>query len=182
MVMLYHSVNMCFDDNEITGTKLRGLELANHLIERSKTALSNVLLCASDRPLGLIGLVADFEIERLFAYDVLSFRTDYGRDVPDYMYDDGIIHGTATDLDQTDQSEVYSWIENKAKVYRGRKQDALTYSEVWGRTKMATAIYVTPELGQEEVSDSIMEFATFLSKEFGLPIVKACKYTSIYKA
>lgn len=185
MVKMYHSVNMCYDnDGKVGIAGLTSDEKIDLLLSRAKYARdAGKLLCVSDRPLCNIGIIIDINIERLFAGDVESVKDGESRKVPDYMYDDGKIYNEAFGIDKNNAEEVYNWIKTEAIKLRGRSHNALSYVEAWGRAVGLEAVYVEPYIEDKGVISPILrEIGEALANKLGVPLVVADRYVPIYKA
>ena len=185
MVKMYHSVNMCYDNDKVSGVAgLSHEEQRGLLLGRAEYAIgSGALLCVSDRPLCNIGIIVEVEIERLFAGDVESVKNGETRLVPDFMYDDGKIYNEAEGIDKNNAEEVYSWIKTEAIKIRGRSQNALSYAEAWGRCVKVVGVYVEPYIEDAGViAPELLNQGEYLSNGLGVPLVVADRYVSIYDA
>ncbi len=185
MVKMYHSVNMCYDNDQLVGlAALSHEERRELLLKRAKYAIgSGVLLCVSDRPLCNIGIVIEVDLERLFAGDVESVKDGETRSVPDYMYDDGKVYNEAFGIDKNNAEEVYNWIKTEAIKIRGRSQNALSYAEAWGRCVKVVGVYVEPYIEDAGViAPELMNQGEYLSNGLDVPMVVADRYVSIYDA
>ena len=185
MVKMYHSVNMCYDNDKVSGvTGLSEKEHCELLLKRAEYAIgSGVLLCVSDRPLCNIGIVIEVDLERLFAGDVESVKDGETRSVPDYMYDDGKVYNEAFGIDKNNTEEVYNWIKTEAIKIRGRTQNALSYAEAWGRCVKVVGVYVEPYIEDAGViAPELLNQGEDLSNGLGVPLVVADRYVSIYDA
>lgn len=185
MVKMYHSVNMCYDNDGKVG--IAGLttdERNDLLLSRAKYAReAGKLLCVSDRPLSNIGIIIDVNIERLFAGDVESVKDGESRKVPDYMYDDDKIYNEAFGIDKNNAEEVYNWIKTEAIKLRGRSHNALSYVEAWGKCVKVVGVYVEPYIEDAGViAPSLMAQGKYLAEGLNVPLTTADRYVSIYDA
>ena len=185
MVKMYHSVNMCYDKDDVSG--VAGLSEKEHcdlLLGRAEYASgSGALLCVSDRPLCNIGIIVETNLERLFADDVESVKNGETRLVPDFMYDDGKIYNEAEGIDKNNAEEVYSWIKTEAIKLRGRSHNALSYVEAWGRCVKVVGVYVEAYIEDAGViAPELLNQGEYLSNGLGVPLVVADRYVSIYDA
>ena len=183
-VKLYHSTDMCYSSNgSITGTreKIGGRDFLQLQIERAEKALSGVEICLSDRPLMGFGLIIETNVSRLFAADMDSFYEGDGvRQVGVcHQEDDGQVFYEAKGVALSSSEAVYGWIKEEAPKLRGRKHDALSYAEVFGRGGKVVGVYVAPGvLG--EIAEKSKEVASHLAEHFGVEIVETDRYVSIY--
>ena len=183
MVAMFHAVNMCFDDDTFQGYRgdKESSEYKNKIVERTISALSGHLLCLSDRPIDIVGIIANTAIERLFAFDVNSFVDDVKeREVPNWLYEeDGTIDGEAVGVDLDSTDAVHGWIRDEAPSFRGRRKDDRAYCEVWGRAKAAKAVFVSKRSIAYDHCKEDIAMGEHLAAELGVPLVLVDRYTRI---